>query len=97
MGLVVERQTESGTASRASHNGMVAVAGGKRHLAERRETSRRRPVLARVEIGIHQEHIELALVLDSVFQPTEFVLEFSRRGRDKLASDLQFQMVNYTV
>lgn len=94
MGLVVERQTESGTASRTSHNGMVAIAGGKDHLAERREPSRRRPVLARVEISVHQEHIELGFVLDGVFEPAKLVLELSRRAGDKLASDLRFRMVS---
>lgn len=85
--LRVEREAERGAAGH-TRGLVVLVAAGEDELVELPEAAGRVPVLARVEVGIEEEDVELRLVLERTLNPPVLVLQLLRGRRDELLGDL---------
>ena len=86
--LVVEREAECRPSRHAGADRVVAVATRENELRELVEPARGGPVAAGVEVGVHEEDVELRLVLDGALEPAVLVLEVLGRIWDELACDL---------
>ena len=86
--LVIEREAECRPSRHAGADRVVAVATRENELRELVEPARGSPVAAGVEVGVHEEDVELRLVLDGALDPPELVLQLLRRLGDQLRGDL---------